>query len=276
MVSEVGETPSGNTNNAPNRSMFCSLKWGSFEALCCGDSGTIQRSPKDAGRGLLCDGQHGNLCCEKAQRNADTIGEPSTSRPWAQALLRDFENRWRKATEPTFLGTVEKGARDRQVGIHPAFLIASFLDPRSKDMVPDLGPVSERVAAIMFDLETENREAQCLVAVGTDTAVATSTANEEVWNWRKEDDFFADLKVDQDATLLTWPKLTLAFEPPLLHLKELIEKRRNHLDPELAGKMLFVTQNWDLHEKHLQDMLSAAAEQQEWEEVQGSEPPAAK
>ncbi|KAG7343760.1 hypothetical protein IV203_021768 [Nitzschia inconspicua] len=53
----------------------------------------------------------------------------TTSRPLAQALLRDFENRWRKATEPTFLGTVERGARDRQVGIHPAFLIASFLDP---------------------------------------------------------------------------------------------------------------------------------------------------
>ncbi|KAG7337246.1 hAT family C-terminal dimerization domain containing protein [Nitzschia inconspicua] len=29
----------------------------------------------------------------------------------------------------------------------------------------------------------------------------------------------------------------------------LIEKRRNRLDPELAGKMLFVAQNWDLHEK---------------------------
>ncbi|KAG7373380.1 hypothetical protein IV203_034104 [Nitzschia inconspicua] len=221
----------------------------------------------------------------------------TTSRPLAQALLRDFENWWRKATEPTFLGTVEKGARDRQVGIHPAFLIASFLDPRSKDMVPDLGPVSEREAAMMFDLETENKEAQCLVAVGTDTAVAT--ANEEVWNWEKEDDFFADLEVDQarawqgaeapvdvggntvesvvqDELKRSWQKLTLAFKPPLLHLKELIEKRRNRLDPELAGKMLFVAQNWDLHEKQSQDMLSAAAEQQEGEEVHGREPPAAK
>ncbi|KAG7340381.1 hAT family C-terminal dimerization domain containing protein [Nitzschia inconspicua] len=56
----------------------------------------------------------------------------------------------------------------------------------------------------------------------------------------------------------------------------LIEKRRNRLDPELAGKMLFVAQNWDSHEKHLQDMLLAAAEQQEGREVQGSEPPAVK
>ncbi|KAG7354163.1 hypothetical protein IV203_003519 [Nitzschia inconspicua] len=121
----------------------------------------------------------------------------TTSRPLAQALLRDFENRWRKATEPTFLGIVEKGAKDRQIGIHPAFLIGSFLDPRSKDLVPDLGTVSERVlTAIMIDLKTKNREAQCLVAVGTETAVATSTANEEVWNWEKEEDFFADLEVD--------------------------------------------------------------------------------
>ncbi|KAG7358905.1 hAT family C-terminal dimerization domain containing protein [Nitzschia inconspicua] len=268
----------------------------------------------------------------------------TTSRPLAQAQLRDFENRWRKATEPTFLGTVERGARDRQVGIHPAFLIASFLDPRSKDMVPDLGPVSERVAAIMVDQETKNREAQCLVAMGTDRAGATSTVDEEVWNWEKEDDFFADLEVDQARSrqgaeahvgvggntvesivqdelkrYKSFPPLqfrkvlpggTLTFNDPLKWWEEkapyfpimsslakaylgiqatsapservfsaasmLIEKRRNRLDPELAGKMPFVAQNWDLHEKHLQDMLLAAAEQQEGEEVQGSEPPAAK
>ncbi|KAG7372403.1 hAT family C-terminal dimerization domain containing protein [Nitzschia inconspicua] len=201
----------------------------------------------------------------------------TTSRPLAQALLRDFENRWRKATEPTFLGTVEKGVRERQVGINPAFLIASFLDPRSKDMVPDLGPVSERVAAIMVDLETESREAQCLVAMGTDTAVATSTANEEVWNWEKEDDFFADLEVDQTRSrqgaeaMKVLPGGILTFNDPLKWWEEkalyfpimsslakaylsiqaisapservfsaasmLIEKKKNRLDPELAGKM---------------------------------------
>ncbi|KAG7362738.1 hAT family C-terminal dimerization domain containing protein [Nitzschia inconspicua] len=54
----------------------------------------------------------------------------------------------------------------------------------------------------------------------------------------------------------------------------LIEKKRNRLDPEFAGKMLFLAENWDLHEKDLQDMLLAAPEQQE-EQVQGSEPRAA-
>ncbi|KAG7360661.1 hAT family C-terminal dimerization domain containing protein [Nitzschia inconspicua] len=44
----------------------------------------------------------------------------------------------------------------------------------------------------------------------------------------------------------------------------LIEKRRNRrLNPELAGKMLFLAENWDLHMKHLLEMLLTAAEQQE-------------
>ena len=45
----------------------------------------------------------------------------------------------------------------------------------------------------------------------------------------------------------------------------LIEKRRSsRLDPELAGKMLFVAENWEWHEK-LQDMvvLVLAAEQEQ-------------
>ncbi|KAG7352339.1 hypothetical protein IV203_008387 [Nitzschia inconspicua] len=53
----------------------------------------------------------------------------------------------------------------------------------------------------------------------------------------------------------------------------LVKKRRNLLDPELAGKMLFVAKSWDWHKKHLLDMLLEAAEQEEEEELQGSEPP---
>ncbi|KAG7364313.1 hAT family C-terminal dimerization domain containing protein [Nitzschia inconspicua] len=114
-----------------------------------------------------------------------------------------------------------------------------------------------------------------------------------VWNWEKEDDFFADLEVDQARSrqqqkLIGGKKRLPTFMSSLAKAylsiqatsapservfsaaSMLIEKRRNRLDPELAGKMLFVAQNWDLHEKHLQDMLLAAAEQQEGEEVQGS------
>ncbi|KAG7346049.1 hAT family C-terminal dimerization domain containing protein [Nitzschia inconspicua] len=47
----------------------------------------------------------------------------------------------------------------------------------------------------------------------------------------------------------------------------LIGKRRNRLNPELAGKMLllFVAENWDLHhnKKHLLEMLLTAAKKQE-------------
>jgi hypothetical protein len=45
----------------------------------------------------------------------------------------------------------------------------------------------------------------------------------------------------------------------------LIEKRRNRLDPELAGKMLFVAENWSWHEKQqdmVQMVLAAAQEEQ--------------
>ncbi|KAG7372174.1 hypothetical protein IV203_018317 [Nitzschia inconspicua] len=82
-------------------------------------------------------------------------------------LVETLKNAGGGAMEQTFLGSVQRGARDRQVGVHPAFSIPSFLDPRSKNKVPDLGAVYERVRAILNEQETKkgNPRAMKLVAL---------------------------------------------------------------------------------------------------------------
>ncbi|KAG7352404.1 hypothetical protein IV203_008452 [Nitzschia inconspicua] len=99
--------------------------------------------------------------------------------------------------EQTFLGTVQRGATDRQVGVHPVFSIASFLDPRSTNMVPDLSAVYERVRAILIEQETKKRQSQGHAAGGIDAAAVTSTSNKDILDWGEEDDFFAELEADQ-------------------------------------------------------------------------------
>ncbi|KAG7336911.1 hAT family C-terminal dimerization domain containing protein [Nitzschia inconspicua] len=221
--------------------------------------------------------------------------------------------------EQTFLGTVQRGARDRQVGVHPAFSIASFLDPRSKNMVPDLGAVYERVRAILIEQETKKRQSQGHAAGGIDAAAVTSTSNKDILDWGKEDDFFAELEADQamgeqEAEIavdvgvggntvesivedelkryksfspmpyrkllpsenkvsndpLKWWEEKAAYLPIMSGLAKAYLSiqatsapservfRRNRLNPELAGKMLFLAENWDLHKKHLLEMLLTA------------------
>jgi hypothetical protein len=49
-------------------------------------------------------------------------------------LLMDFEKRWTGPNNLVFSPNVRRGEQNRQVGIHPYLLIATFLDPRTKDL----------------------------------------------------------------------------------------------------------------------------------------------
>ena len=47
-----------------------------------------------------------------------------------EKLKKDFEERWRTAEENVFHEIVEHVSHNRQLGIHPNFVIAMALDPR--------------------------------------------------------------------------------------------------------------------------------------------------
>jgi len=77
----------------------------------------------------------------------------------ARAMLKDFDERWRRAVDPVFDPSVERGFRNRQLGIHPSLLIAAFLDPRFKRLHPYVDEASKvaikkRVLELMVQLRT--------------------------------------------------------------------------------------------------------------------------
>ena len=47
-------------------------------------------------------------------------------------MLKDFEKRWGVGGEPVFNEIVVRGFMNRQLGVHPCFVIAMCLDPRFK------------------------------------------------------------------------------------------------------------------------------------------------
>jgi hypothetical protein len=51
-----------------------------------------------------------------------------------EKLKKDFEDRWRTAEENAFHEIVERVSYNRQLGIHPNFVIAMALDPRFKSL----------------------------------------------------------------------------------------------------------------------------------------------
>jgi hypothetical protein len=51
----------------------------------------------------------------------------------AKVLLKDLNCRWGESTS-TYDGIVHRGRMNRQVGVHPDLVIASFLDPRFKSL----------------------------------------------------------------------------------------------------------------------------------------------
>ena len=61
--------------------------------------------------------------------------QPAPVRKMTETLKKDFEERWRTAEENVFHEIVERVSHNRQLGIHPNFvMIAMALDPRFKSL----------------------------------------------------------------------------------------------------------------------------------------------
>jgi len=89
--------------------------------------------------------------------------QPDTSsKRFANLLLKDFEERWVHNDGTVFCGTVRRGKFNRQVGIHPALVVASFLDPRHKQLgtmdANSKKAVHKHVLELMKKVEQEIRD----------------------------------------------------------------------------------------------------------------------
>lgn len=249
----------------------------------------------------------------------------SVSADAASSLLTDFEERWRASGVPMFQDTVERGARDRQIGVHPALLIATFLDPRCKSLfsVPDeesKTAIRSRVLQLMKDSETAHR-----ASLAPATAAPPSEEKEEEEESEDEEDMFAAVEAAAAAAAsdggdnaagvlsvndtcseelkrymaapmlnirtkveghyiwhdpLAWWNMNQVAYPILARLamvylavqatsapservfsmaSRVISTRRTRLNPTMAGKMLFVSENWKWWQEQL-DFYKAAEE----------------
>ena len=102
----------------------------------------------------------------------------TASKDLASTLLKDFEERWGKSGEPMFNQQVQRASLKRQKGIHPSFLIATFLDPRTKTLVsiPDeqsRNQIKARVLGLMKQLESESGQ-------GEDDTIPEESKQEDV------------------------------------------------------------------------------------------------
>ena len=96
--------------------------------------------------------------CRESLRKGQANTVPQSVRALSQTMNTDFETRWGKSTEPIFSGDVIRGNQNCQVGIHPAFVIATFLHPSLK-LFKSIG-VDEaskaRVKEVVLDLMMQN------------------------------------------------------------------------------------------------------------------------
>jgi hypothetical protein len=72
------------------------------------------------------------LICKGLERGVESDCE--TCVRMSKILLKDFNYRWGAGGEPVFNRVVVRGFLKRQLGIHPCFVIAMFLDPRFKHL----------------------------------------------------------------------------------------------------------------------------------------------
>jgi hypothetical protein len=70
--------------------------------------------------------------CREGLRKGQLPGVPDSIRHLSKVLGRDFDARWGASTDLVFTGSVVRGQRQHQRGIHPAFVIATFLHPSLK------------------------------------------------------------------------------------------------------------------------------------------------
>ena len=78
------------------------------------------------------------------------------------SLLRDFNKRWKDSSAPVYEeaqdGAPVWASRNRQTGIHPVLCLATFLDPRTKNLVcideSSKVAIKERILALMIASES--------------------------------------------------------------------------------------------------------------------------
>jgi hypothetical protein len=70
--------------------------------------------------------------CREGLRKGQLPGVPQSVRNLSKVLSKDFDGRWGASTGTVFTGNVVRGPRHRQLGIHPAFVISTFLHPSFK------------------------------------------------------------------------------------------------------------------------------------------------
>lgn len=80
----------------------------------------------------------------------------------AKNLLEDFEDRWKTEDDAVFNFEVQRADLNRQLGIHPMLIIATYLDPRFKELAAIESPSNRRkvkthVKTLMTQVENKRR-----------------------------------------------------------------------------------------------------------------------
>ena len=128
--------------------------------------------------------------------------QPETaSKVLAASLLDDFEASWRADNEPVFRENIQRGRLNRQIGIHPVLLVATFLDPRFKKLIPvsdqaSKTAIQDRVLQLMEQSEEER------IRIENPTANEFATPSEEMEeenqdNIAEADDLLACVEEEQ-------------------------------------------------------------------------------
>ena len=91
--------------------------------------------------------------CRASLQDGQSVDEPESIKQMCKTMSKDFDERWGSADSPIYSGQINRGYRSRQVGIHPAFLIATFLHPSFKSM-NGMGVDEQSKDRLMKDLVT--------------------------------------------------------------------------------------------------------------------------
>jgi hypothetical protein len=265
-----------------------------------------------------------NICRKELSRHS-VSEENSVSKTMSLQLLSDFEKCWGRMEDPLFDETVRRARANRQIGIHPALLIAHFLDPRFKQLsqVKDddaKQSIKNRVLDIMIQSENEFRASVAQHDNNDESAVGDANINEEMELEHNSGDDVDDIlkcleneiatadrathvhtlqitSVEQKcrdelrqyiaapSQPLRLPGGTMTFSNPLewwrqhkdtfptlarlakvylavqatsapservfSQASKIINNVRSSLHPEMAGKLLFISKNWDWFYEHM-------------------------
>ena len=91
--------------------------------------------------------------CRVSLQDGQSVDEPESIKQMCKTMSKDFDERWGSADSSIYSGKINRGYRSRQVGIHPAFLIATFLHPSFKSM-NGMGVDQQSEDRLMKDLVT--------------------------------------------------------------------------------------------------------------------------